>query len=350
MEIKTNRRDMLGLLSASGVGVVFSSALAGCDQRDGAPPKTAASAAGGEGAPKPRMSPYKDFFFVQITDTHWGYKGAANPESDVSLKKLVALINSSTRQPDFIIFTGDLTHTTDDAAERRKRLGEFKAMVSELKCKNLKLIPGEHDGSLDQSAAFKEFFGETNWTFDYEGVHFLALDNVSDIDGGLGEKQLAWLEADLAKLPPDMPVVVFSHRPLFTLQQQWEWWTKDGGKAVQILMKRKNVTCFYGHIHQEHHYMTGHIAHHAARSMIFQLPQAGSVPKRAPLPWKPENPDKGLGFRQVVVGNDTATASMNLTDFNSVGGRLPPWTPTPILMPIPPIATAETAPAPLAKK
>ncbi len=45
--------------------------------------------------------------------------------------------------------------------------------------------------------------------------------------------------------------------------------------------------------------MTGHIAHHASKSLIFALPVAGSQPKRAPVPWDPAQPYKGLGFREV---------------------------------------------------
>jgi hypothetical protein len=56
---------------------------------------------------------------------------------------------------------------------------------------------------------------------------------------------------------------------------------------------------FYGHIHQENHRMTGHIAHHAAKSLIFPLPAPGSQPKRAPLAWNPAEPYRGLGFRRV---------------------------------------------------
>jgi hypothetical protein len=56
---------------------------------------------------------------------------------------------------------------------------------------------------------------------------------------------------------------------------------------------------FYGHIHQEHHHMTAHIAHHAAKSLMFPLPPPASQPKRAPVPWDAAQPYKGLGFRQV---------------------------------------------------
>ena len=45
--------------------------------------------------------------------------------------------------------------------------------------------------------------------------------------------------------------------------------------------------------------MTGHIAHHASKSLIFPLPAPGSQPKRTPLPWDAAQPYRGLGFREV---------------------------------------------------
>lgn len=45
--------------------------------------------------------------------------------------------------------------------------------------------------------------------------------------------------------------------------------------------------------------MTGHIAHHSAKSLIFPLPVAGSQPKRTPLAWDAAQPYRGLGFREV---------------------------------------------------
>jgi hypothetical protein len=45
--------------------------------------------------------------------------------------------------------------------------------------------------------------------------------------------------------------------------------------------------------------VTGHIAHHSAKSLIFPLPVAGSQPKRNPVPWDAAHPYSGLGFREV---------------------------------------------------
>ena len=242
----------------------------------------------------------EDFYFVQLSDSHWGFTGpAVNPEAKVTLAKAVAAVNALSEPPDFIVFTGDLTHTTDDDQERRKRLAEFKQIVSALKVKEVHFMPGEHDASLDEGAAFKEFFGDTHWSFDHKGVHFVAIDNVSDPQGAIGDAQLAWLAADLKQRDAKTPIVALTHRPLFDLYPQWDWATVDGAKAIEVLMPYPNVTVFYGHIHQEHHHQTGHIAHHAATSLMFPLPVAGSMPKRAPIPWDPAHPFRGIGWREV---------------------------------------------------
>jgi len=38
----------------------------------------------------------------------------------------------------------------------------FKDIVSDLKVKDVRFLPGEHDASLDEGAAYKEFFGEAH--------------------------------------------------------------------------------------------------------------------------------------------------------------------------------------------
>jgi Calcineurin-like phosphoesterase len=244
--------------------------------------------------------PVKDFYFVQLSDTHWGFSGAkANPDAAGTLEKAVQAVNALVKQPDFVIFTGDLTHTTDDPKERRARLGQFKALAGQLKVKDVRFIPGEHDASLDRGEAFQEFFGKPYYAFDHKGIHFIALDNVSEPGSQIGQVQLEWLSADLKKQRPETPIVVFAHRPLFDLYADWDWATADGDKALALLANHKHVTVFYGHIHQEHHHMTGSIAHHAAKSLIFPLPPPGSTPKRAPVPWDPAEPYRGLGLREV---------------------------------------------------
>jgi 3',5'-cyclic AMP phosphodiesterase CpdA len=276
-------------------GLVFAS---GCASRSDAGAR--AVTAPGSAAPGAIDLPGHDFFFLQLTDTHWGYEGPANPHADVTLEHAVETINGADVQPDFVVFTGDLTHNTDDPAVRRDRMLRFRDIVSKLKVRDVRFLPGEHDAAADHGDAFQSVFGEMHYVFDHGGVHFVALDNVSR-DGSIGPEQLAWLEADLGKVPAGAPIVVLAHRPLFDLYPDWDWMTRDGARAVEILERRPGVTVFYGHIHQELHRTTGSVAHHAARSLVFPLPAPGSVPKKVPLVWDPQSADHGLGWRRVAM-------------------------------------------------
>jgi 3',5'-cyclic AMP phosphodiesterase CpdA len=270
-----DRRQFLALASFG--GAVFASALRG-----------AHAAPAGE-----------DFYFVQLSDTHWGFDGPENPDARGTLPKAIAAVNALPAAPDFVVFTGDLTHTTEDGRERRRRLAEFQQVASALRVREVHFLPGEHDAALDQGKAYGEFFGPLHYTFDHKGVHFIALDNVSDPASRLGDAQLAWLAEDLQAQPPDARIVVLTHRPLFDLYPQWDWATRDGARAIEVLQQRPNVTVFYGHIHQENHRMTGSVVHHSARSLMFALPAPGSQPKRTPVAWDAAQPYRGLGYREV---------------------------------------------------
>ncbi len=277
MNSKLSRRDFLAM---SGVGgLVLASGLPGC-----------ASMAGGS-----------NFSFVQITDMHWGYANPkVNPEARITLPRAIAAVNAMEHKPDFVVFTGDLTQTTDDPKVRRQRLHEVKDMIAGIRGTQVRTFAGEHDASLDRGAAYLEVFGgQLNYTFDHKGVHFIVLDNCSDPAPILGAKQIEWLKADLARQRQDQPIVVLTHRPLFAMYPQWDWDTRDGQQAIDALMPFKNVTVFYGHVHHEHHFRTGHIEHHAATSTMFPLAPVGTMPQKTQLPWTPSQPFKGLGYRSV---------------------------------------------------
>jgi hypothetical protein len=276
-----DRRDFLKI---AGVGVAFASGL---------------------GLIEPAQAADQDFFFVQMTDTHWGFKNPQiNPEAHQTLHKAVAAVNALPQQPDFIMFSGDLTHTTDDPQERRRRLAEFRSIVAGLHVKDVRFMPGEHDAALDRGEAYKELFGPLHYSFDHKGVHFIALDNTSDPGASLGAAQIEWLAQDLKGRDRDRPIVVFAHRPLFDLLPEWDWATRDGAAAMEVLMPFRKVTVFYGHIHQTHQHMTGHIPHYAGASLIFPLIPPNSAPKRAPVPWDASAPYRGLGFRNIEAGQE----------------------------------------------
>jgi hypothetical protein len=302
MEKTWHRREIMKLLAVG--GVTFASGLAACHTQRGAL-ATAASSAD------------DDFFFLQLSDTHWGYEGPANPLAQYTLRDTVRIINESALKPRFVMFTGDLVQTTTDDGVRAQRMREFRDIVAALRVPSAHFIPGEHDAALDQAGSYREHFGAPSYAFDQNGVHFIALDNASDPTGGLGEAQLAWLRDDLARVDTKTKIVVFAHRPLFPLEPSWSWSTPDGERALTLLSEHPSVTVFYGHVHQEHHHLTGAIQHHAARSLVFPLPAAGAAAKREALPWQVGASDHGLGYRSVRAGG----ADLMLQELSVLGGR-----------------------------
>jgi len=274
----TNRRDFFRLAG----GAIWVTA---CASRPGGPRE-------------PRAS--NGLLLAQLTDTHWGYSGAANPDPKGAIERALAEIAAWPEKPSLLVHTGDVSQMTTDAAQRRTRLTEAKRAFEALGIP-VHAIPGEHDASLDGGAAFREVFGPTRWSMAIGGTHLIALDNVSDPKGVLGDEQLAWLDAETSKVPAGAPLLVFVHRPLFPLAQAWDWFTADGERAIAILEKRGGATVFYGHIHQVNVARTGSVTHVSARPLVFPLPPPMSQPQKAPVPWDPAAIDHGLGWRGIVV-------------------------------------------------
>ncbi len=244
----------------------------------------------------------EDFFFVQLSDSHWGFSNPAiNPHYGTTLVRAVEAVNHLPQAPDFVVFTGDLTQTTEDGSERRRRMEQFREIAGRLAVKEVRFLAGEHDAALDEGKAFHEFFGPSFYTFKHKGVTFIALDNVSDPEGAVGEGQRRWLAGELAKLSRSAAIIVLTHLPLFDLYPSWDWATADGGQVMELLLPYSNVTVFYGHIHQINHHTTGHINHHSAQSLMWPLPAPGSLPRKIQLPWDTRQPYKGLGFREVAA-------------------------------------------------
>lgn len=288
---ETSRRDLLRLVGGA-LWVGAASACAGGARTVAGPGGAGAGTAGPEEA--------GGFLMFQLTDTHWGYKGPANPTAGAAFERAVAEIAKWPSKPALVVHTGDVTHMTSDAAERRARLETAKAMLAKLGTELL-VIPGEHDAGQDHGEAFRAVFGPTHHARELRGVHLIAIDNVSDPKGGIGDDQLAWLDKEVAKVPADKPLLVFTHRPLFSLAQPWDWYTQDGDRALEILDRHPNTTVFYGHIHQALIHRTKATLHVSTRSLVFPLPAPMSQPAKAPLPWDADAVDHGLGYRGIAL-------------------------------------------------
>ena len=244
----------------------------------------------------------RPFSFVQLSDTHVGFEGPPNPTGTQAFERAVAAVNGLREPPDFVLFTGDLTHDSEAPGEPARRMQRFQAIAGGLTVKARHHVPGEHDAGLDGGALFRQVFGETHYAFDHKGIHFVALDNVSRAKPEVGPEQIAWLKRDLARFDPATPIVLFTHRPLFDLKPEWEWFTSDGDAVMAALAPYQNVTVLYGHIHREDVHAEGHARHLAARSLIFAFPDPAATEEKKPLPFEAARPFAHLGMRTVHAG------------------------------------------------
>lgn len=263
--------------------------------------------------------------FLQISDSHLGFKGTANPNVADTLERAVNAINALAVQPAFVIHTGDITHLA-----KPEQFDTGKQILASLKAP-LFTIPGEHDtiGS-DRARNYFDAFGKNNaregvndskrgwYSFDLNGVHFVALVNVFDFEkmGLLGTEQISWLEKDLSAHRGSTPLVVFGHVPLYALYPKWGWTTDDSTKVLAMLRRFDAVTVLNGHIHQVIEHTEGNMRFYTASPTAYPLPAPGHGDKPKPVTIPHDALLAVLGYRTVQFehGNTAQVTQHRLAD------------------------------------
>ncbi len=248
-----------------------------------------------------------DLTFVQISDTHIGFKRDANPDVVGSLRRAIADIHGLPKTPAFVVHTGDVSHLS-----KAEEFGSARDLLREIHVDRVHTVPGEHDTIDDGVTGYLRFFdhdgnGRAWYSFDQNGVHFVGLTNTLNFKAGtmaaLGDEQLAWLKADLAGRASSAPIVVLAHIPMWTIWEPWGWGTSDSAQAMALLRRFGSVTVLNGHIHQVLQKVEGNISLHTAMSLAYPLPTPGQAGIGEPGPVKVAAGDLGklLGIRQVSV-------------------------------------------------
>ncbi len=291
---RLDRRGFLQCMAWVGTGVVWTASGGILSSR--VLPAAAAEAPGGS------------FSFVQISDSHVGFKGEANKDATATLQQAIARINALPTPPAFVIHTGDLTHGQKPGA-----FDTVTQLLKEVKTDKVLYVPGEHDVFVDGG---KEFLGRyanggPGWqSFDYRGVHFVGLVNVlkykGERIGALGAEQIAWLKQDLSGLSASTPVVVYAHVPLWAVYPAWGWTTEDAQQATALLTRFGSVTVLNGHIHQVLQKVEGTVTFHSAMSTAFPQPAPGVGPGPGPLKIPEQQARPMLGLREVRYVSGTS--------------------------------------------
>ena len=195
------------------------------------------------------------FNFLFFTDTH------IEPELHAAEGCRMAFAQMTTEHVDFAICGGDLIF--DGLAANRDRAHlqwDLFRQTGRALHVPVHYTIGNHDvfGLSAQSGvttsdpeygkkAFQDRYGPTYYSFDHKGYHFVVLDSIGvrpdrTYLGEIGDEQLAWLKADLAKLGPHQPVIVVTHIPLVTAavnyvpREEWRQKMPELGNLLNTLM------------------------------------------------------------------------------------------------------------------
>jgi 3',5'-cyclic AMP phosphodiesterase CpdA len=196
--------------------------------------------------------------------------------------------------------TGDLTHTAT-----AEQFDTVKQLLGTIKAGAVYQVPGEHDAVTGDDKAYLGIFGAGAvgtgyYSFDVNGVHFMALVNAVATQGmgHLGQDQLDWIKKDVAGLSSETPIVVFAHVPLFAMYPAWGWSTDDAVQALAMMRRFAAVTCLNGHVHQVMSKVEGNVTFHTARATGFPQPKPGEAPNPGPLTVPPAQLHQALGITE----------------------------------------------------
>ncbi|HYB82896.1 MAG TPA: metallophosphoesterase [Mycobacterium sp.] len=239
--------------------------------------------------------------FTQVSDSHLGFSGTANPNVSETFGQAIDRVNNLGYTPDFVIHTGDLTHLSGP-----DQFDQAKQMMSGLKTPHVFTVPGEHDSVDDAGQKYRNAFGAGSvgdgwYSFDIAGVHVIALVNTLNLRklGHLGVDQSDFVQKDVAPLSSDTPIIVFSHIPLFAMYPDWGWGTDDAIQALSYLRRFSSVTCLNGHVHQLFSKTEGNVTFYSGSATAYPLPHPGDGPAPKPVTLPAGKLRDALGVRAV---------------------------------------------------
>lgn len=224
--VQTNA-DGLYQLDAKGYGLVFISVPDGYKASKSYYLRTSEAANGKWDFALTKITVPAEFKFIHASDTHI---------SEASLSRTQRLKTlSDSLKPEFVLVSGDLIKDALRVPES-EAAPLYEMYVRETKKFTMPVwsAAGNHEnfGIKRQSSLvssknplygkkmFHHYLGPNYYSFNYGGIHFVALDDIDFEDlwyyGHVDSVQVEWLKKDLAAAPSTVPVITFAHMPMFS--------------------------------------------------------------------------------------------------------------------------------------
>lgn len=249
-------------------------------------------------------------YFVQISDTHIGPTAEYTRSGHLSLpcaERVVEIINTLPKRPDFVVHTGDVV-TDPDPDSYRLAAETFARLEAPIYYVN-----GNHDRAADivhylPMGPIAETCSDPSrlsYTFEIKGRRFLVLDargpDEIDPQGRLTDSDLELLAAEATPTGP--PLTVFIHFPIWPLNSPWmdrNMLIQNGEAMHRALLPARDRLCgvFHGHVHQAMQTVRDGILYVSAASVFSQF---AAWPDNEEIRYDPDH-DPGYTFVHLLAG------------------------------------------------
>lgn len=200
------------------------------------------------------------FYFVQISDTHWGALDGIS-----ATRRIVEAINALPMQIACVVHTGDLFA---DSIENQKIVEEGRAALTKLKVPIL-FVPGNHDISREKfrkdAVLFQKNFGPLATNAVFHGVVFLGLctEPLRSAYEIQGFNPLDWLSVQV-RAAADHPILLFIHAPPvpdFHRNAFSDPWPNKAGNDLEAIIKGASSikAVIAGHFHRDEFHWIGNV-------------------------------------------------------------------------------------------
>lgn len=219
--------------------------------------------------------------FAQLSDAHVGHDlGFLGGRMDTlaALRRAIAHVVALRPQPDFVLFTGDLTEHGSTA--------EYEAVAEALSALPMPAyaVPGNHDDPQRARQSMERYMpvapdapgSACCYHLRHGDLHLLALDTVvpRQSHGAVAPEQIAWLARTLAQCQGE-PVLLFMHHPPMPtgIEAMDACSLRAGSEELAALVREhgrvQGLLC--GHLHRAVQMQFGGAPLHVAPSVAHQI-------------------------------------------------------------------------------
>ncbi|MBE0536811.1 MAG: metallophosphoesterase [Phycisphaerae bacterium] len=213
----------------------------------------------------------RDLTFFVWSDTHFG----AYDDADITRLKIIEQMNrlpgteypaeifadATVGRPEFLLHLGDISEHGFASEWNDPNLADQRSYIQTIKhltaTDQTYEVLGNHDSrgrpGIRRRIARKQ--GDTFYSFDAQGVHFVVLDLYRHLNTqvpSLDEEQLDWLQSDLDRIDDTVPVIIAMHAvpPRWTAAADVPRAVCNSFDRLWNIVADKNILAFlHGHVH-----------------------------------------------------------------------------------------------------